>query len=116
MLTTVDYSKAHEANNYDYDDFRMPPKGSVETAKELDFTRIAINGRMIAFETETKNGVSYEFTGEFMGEDKEEFKVEDEVEDGETYTYYADLKGTLIKKRNGKKVAESDVKLQMGGC
>ncbi len=115
-VTTVDYSKALETAKSDYDDFRIPPKGSVEAAKELNFTRIAINGRMIAFETETNNGVSYEFTGEFMGEKKEEFKVEYKVEDGETYTTYADLKGTLIKKRNGKKVAESDVKLQMGGC
>ena len=79
--------KASEENNYDYDKYRIPPTGHVETDKELNFTRIAINGRKIAFETETKNGISFEFTGEVI--DGEEVKYK--AEDGETYTEYAQI-------------------------
>lgn len=111
-ISTVDYSKAAEESNDSYENYRIPPTGHLEQDKEFNFTRVALAYKKIAFETETKNGISFEFTGEFI--DGEEVKYK--TSDGETYTDYAVLKGTLIKKRKGKKIAESKVEFGEGGC
>lgn len=110
-IVTVNYVKASEEDNYQY--VPIVPKGFVEAKKEFNFTRINIANKQIAFETEAKNGISYQFFGEFVEE--EEIKIK--AKDGEEYTEYAVLKGRLKKMRDGKKIAESEVKLAyMHGC
>lgn len=91
---------------------RIPPKGYISTNKEFNFTRINIGNGRIAFETETKKGVSYKFVGEFIEGEKIEYKTAEGVE----YVDYAVLKGRLTKWRNGKVVAEAEVNLAAGGC
>lgn len=109
IITTTDYLKATAEN--DFDDAILP-EGYIETKKEFNFTRIKIANKKISFITETKKGISYEFIGEFI----EGEKITYATNYGFDQTDYAVLKGILIKKRNGKKIAESKVKLAAGGC
>ncbi len=62
-------------------------------------TRLNLNGRNLSFETVALRGVSYQFTGIYH---------EVKITDGATMF----LKGHLIKRLNGRKVAEADVDLQ----
>ena len=73
------------------------PKGSVQSKNKHKFARINIGGKQIAFETEKAGGVSYRFTGQFRGE-------ESCLTEEETF----DLKGRLVKMKNGKKIAETN--------
>lgn len=110
-IVTRDYENASEENNYEA--VPIPPKGSFLTKKEFNFTRIKIANKQIAFETEAKKGVSYQFVGEFI----EEEAIEVIDKDGNEYTDSAVLKGRLKKMRDGKKIAESEVKFAiMHGC
>lgn len=83
----------------------IPPKGGISTKKRLDFVRIAINGRELAFQTETVNGVSYRFTGKYP-----------KYEHTETSAETPDLVGQLIKIRDGKWAASMKAKFYMSGC
>jgi hypothetical protein len=110
-IVTRDYENASEENNYEA--VPIPPKGFFLTKKEFNFTRIKIANKQIAFETEAKNGVSYQFVGEFI----EEEAIEVKDKDGNEYTDSAVLKGRLKKMRDGKMIAESEVKFAiMHGC
>ena len=110
-IVTRDYENASEENNYE--GAPIPPKGFFLIKKEFNFTRINIANRQIAFETEAKKGVSYQFAGEFI--EGEAIEVKDK--DGYEYTDYVVLKGRLKKMRDGKKIAESEVKFAiMHGC
>ena len=110
-IVTRDYENASEENNYEA--VPIPPKGFFLAKKEFNFTRINIANKQIAFETEAKKGVSYQFVGEFI----EEEAIEVKDKDGNEYTDYAVLKGRLKKMRDGKKIAESEVKFAiMHGC
>ena len=83
------------------------PKGSLFTKKEHKFTRIAINNRWLSFKTEKINGISYEFIGNYP-------KEEISLNNGEDFVY---LQGRLIKFKDGKKVAEIEVKFgAIDGC
>ena len=102
-ITTHGYE--NPSNLYNYEAVSIPPKGYLLTKKKYKFTRINIGNKQIAFETETKKEISYKFTGKFVD------NVQDE--DGT----YADLEGRLIKLRNGRKIAESKIRLLVScGC
>lgn len=83
----------------------IPPKGFVQTKKEYKFVRIGIGDKEISFETEKIGGVSYQFNGRFRSEDSY-LSGEDS----------ADLKGRLVKLKNGKKIAETKAEFFAGGC
>lgn len=83
----------------------IPPKGYVQTKKEYKFTRISIGNEEISFETEKIGGVGYQFKGRFRSEDS--------YLSGEDA---ADLKGRLVKLKNGKKIAETEAEFFAGGC
>jgi hypothetical protein len=102
-ITTNDYENVSEEN--DYKGNPIPPEGFVFVKKKYKFARINIASKQIAFQTETKKGISYKFIGEF---------IDDHDYSGEEG--YADLEGHLTKMRNGKKIAESKVKLVASGC
>jgi hypothetical protein len=103
-IITTDYAQTSEENNYQ--GAPIPPEGSVFTKKEYKFVRINIANRQIAFQTETKKGISYKFIGKFP--DYQNPSVNGE--------YYGDLEGRLIKMRDGKKIAETKIRLIAGGC
>lgn len=100
-------------NSYEngYNDTTIPPEGSIFIKKEFKFVRINIGNKQIAFVTETKKGISYEFIGEFIEE-----KIKHTTNYGYEITENAVLKGRLKKMREGKKVAESEVHFALGGC
>lgn len=105
-ITTKNYESASKENNWQ--GISIPPEGFVLTKKEFKFARINIADKQIAFKTETKKGISYRFVGKFI--DEEEIKL------GE-YSDYAVIEGSIIKMHDGKKIAESKVKLGVvHGC
>jgi hypothetical protein len=105
-IETKNYEKASAEN--DYVGMPIPPEGYVSTKKKFKFARINIADKQISFETEAKKGISYKFVGKFI--DEEEITV------GE-YPEYIVLKGRLVKMRDGKKIAESEVKIgTVMGC
>ena len=108
-ITLTDYFRGTPENNYNED---IPPQGYLSAKKKYNFTRINIANKKITFETETKNGISYEFIGEFIDEEEVTYTTSD----GYELTHRAILEGYLIKKLNGKKIAESKFKFAAGGC
>ena len=77
----------------------IPPEGFLHTTRKYKFTRINMGNKQVAFETETIKGTSYKFigNGKFMGA----------------------FEGRLIKMRNGKKIAESQMVFELdekGAC
>jgi hypothetical protein len=106
VIETSDYESSSEKNNWEI--VSIPPKGSAypDWEKQIDFVRLNISNKQISFETEKKNGISFQFVGKF---------IESEVE-MENYTAYAILEGKLTKTKNGKKIAERNVKFGDGGC
>ena len=102
-ITTRDYANASAENDYAGD--AIPPRGYVQAKKAYNFVRINVADRKIAFQTETKKGISYKFVGNFI----------DNSNNSATDEYY-DLEGHLTKMRNGKKIAETKLKLIAGGC
>jgi hypothetical protein len=103
VISTTDYTGASEENAYQ--GTPIPPEGALWTTREYKFTRINIANKQIAFETEARKKVSYKFVGKFVD------NVQNE--EGE----YADLEGRLVKMRNGKKIAESRLRLVVScGC
>jgi len=104
-IQLTDYSLALPENNYE--DVHIPPKGYVDMKKSVfDFARISVSNKRISFETEAIKGISYKFVGKFV----------DEAIDMGEYLEHAALEGDLIKLRNGKKIAETQVKFAEGGC
>jgi hypothetical protein len=102
-IITHDYTNASEENNYQ--GTLIPPKGSIWAKKEYKFARINIANKQISFETQARKGISYKFVGKFV--DYNQCSQEE----------YADLEGRLIKMLNGKRVAESEVRLVLiEGC
>lgn len=96
-ITTLDYEKT-DANGEP--GVPIPPKGLLYAGREFKFSRIGVNGKLIAFQTKTVNGVSYKFTGEYLALDYCET-------DGPT----PDITGELIKIVNGKWAASMKAKL-----
>jgi hypothetical protein len=109
-ITTKSYENVPAEDNYD--GVSIPPEGFITTNKQFDFQRINIAGKQIAFETETKKGISYMFVGQFIEEERIEYKT---VE-GYDRIEFAILKGRLTKMRDGKKAAEIEARFAEGGC
>ena len=95
-----DWSNYGESENYDPKP--MLAKGFLQGDTEYKFVKISINNRLISFETEKKNGISYTFVGEFPKESA----------DGAS----GDLKGVLKKFKDGKQIAKSKVEFYVSGC
>jgi hypothetical protein len=101
-IQTTEFVTDSEGNYVDA--FPIPPRGSVFQDYEkpqFNLARLSIINRDFSFETETRNKISYQFIGKFI--------------DGETVrqdesTDNAYLTGKLTKMKNGKKIAEQDVK------
>jgi hypothetical protein len=105
-ITTKDYENASKENNWE--GVSIPPKGYILMKKEFKFVRINIADKQIAFVTGTRKGISYKFVGKFI--------AEEEIKLGE-YSDYAVIEGSIIKMHDGKKIAESKVKLGVvHGC
>lgn len=84
----------------------IPPKGYLFAGAEFKFKRIAVAGKQISFQTETVNGVSYRFTGEYLALDY-----------CETGGATPDVSGELIKIVNGRWAAAMKAKLyEECGC
>jgi hypothetical protein len=83
---------------------RILTKGEFKAGKLYKFVKIAINNRLISFETEQINGIRYAFVGNFP----------DDTDFDEKHP--ADLLGILKKYKNGKLVAKQDFGFYVGGC
>lgn len=102
-ITITDYENASEET--DYKGIPIPPEGYVQAKKEFKFSRISLSNKLMAFETQTVKGINYQFSGKFI--EKAPFWDFD----SETPV----LEGHLVKFKKGKKVAESNVRLQWDG-
>lgn len=102
-IGAFNWENATEENNYQ--PTAIIPTGFLLTSKEFKFEKISIGNRLVSFETETKNGISYSFTGEYPN--NENLTPEDE---------WIELKGTLTKFKNGKKLADQKMTFYVPGC
>lgn len=78
----------------------IPPEGFIFSKKQFKFTHIKINDKKISLVTENRQGISYQFTGTFFGYKETKIYFDEDVY----------LEGRLIKMRDGKKIAEINVK------
>jgi hypothetical protein len=90
-VTTEDWTNATEKN--DYQPKPIIPKGLLQARKKYKFVKISAANWMLSFETEKIDGINYSFTGNYL-------KNSTEKEN------WIDLKGTLIKYKHGKKIAQ----------
>ncbi len=97
------WENASEENNYQPE--AIVPKGFLLTNKKFEFEKINIGNRLVSFETEIKNGISYKFIGEYPN--NENLNPEDE---------WVELKGTLTKYKNGKKSISQKMTFYVPGC
>jgi hypothetical protein len=107
-IETEKYEETAEDNSWK--SILIPPNGKffISDEKHIKFDNIYIANRQIAFQTEIKNGIMYQFTGNFTK--TEEIKIGD-------YTYYSVLEGKLSKIQNGKQIAVTDVNFEsLPGC
>ena len=90
-------------------DIQDPKRDDVKTFKLMS---IDIKGQKILLISQTKKGVSYQLDGKFVEQD-----VIRKDENGEEYTETVYLKGRLSKWRDGKKIAEANVRFGIShGC
>ena len=94
------------------------PEGFVLSKSKFSFSKIYINNKIVSFETETRKGISYKFTGMFFEHDEQKtwtsFDYDEKTPYQEEYIY---LEGSLTKFRDGKKIAEKKIKFTVyGGC
>lgn len=87
---------------------QIVPTGTLHAKKEFAFSRITIGNRELTFQTETIDGVRYEFTGTFA--------LSNESITCEGCEIPPDLRGQLKKFKNGKLVTEMDAKFYVSGC
>lgn len=105
-LFTEDYREV----NGEYKDVLVPPQGSIEAQKTFKFTKIAVGINTIAFQTATVGGISYKFSGEFQD-------AGEPVDSRLGGKRHPDLKGRLIKIKDGKWAAETDAEFfYFEGC
>jgi hypothetical protein len=103
-IETREYNEDREI----YSSRNILPIGSLHTEKTFAFAKIAVGNREISFETTSVDGISFQFVGNFP--------ISTEVIKCEECQYPADLSGRLKKIKNGKVIAEMDVKFFLGGC
>lgn len=87
---------------------QIVPTGTLHAKKEFAFSRISVGNREITFQTETVDGVRYEFAGTFA--------LSNETVTCEGCEIPPDLRGQLKKFKNGKLVTEMDAKFYVSGC
>ncbi len=84
----------------------IAPKGSIQTKKVFKLDRIAIGTKRISFQTATVDGISYKFIGSFP-----------DISDGsDSLSGRPDIKGRLIKIKDGKWAAEMQAEFYVEGC
>lgn len=106
---TLEVSEYYEQDG-EYLSRPIVPRGSVHGKKAFKFSRIAIGGRELTFQTRTVGGISYRFVGRFPVPE-EAGGDEEEVEESPS------LVGKLIKIRNGKWEAAMEAKFYLyHGC
>lgn len=91
----------------------IKPRGIVIAEDDLiDLSRVKITGKRVSLATEKHRAISYRFEGEFIDEIDE---LKDE--NGDFYKTHVYLKGRLTKLKDGKKIAEANVRFTIGhGC
>lgn len=106
---TLEVSEYYEQDG-EYLSRPIVPRGAIHGKKEFKFSRIAIGGRELTFQTRTVGGISYRFVGRFPVPE-EAGGDEEEVEGSPS------LVGKLIKIRNGKWEAAMEAKFYLyHGC
>lgn len=90
------------------------PRGELWTEEnEFKLSWLNLTGRRISLITRERKGVSYQFDGKFIEAETVKYKYKN----GEENYDDAFLKGRLTKWRNGKKIAEANVKFGIHhGC
>lgn len=101
-------TREYDEQNETYLNRQIIPIGALQAKKTFTFTKLAVSNREISFETDTQNGIRYQFVGNFPV--LTEFIACEECE------YPADLSGRLKKLKNGKVIAELDAKFYYNGC
>lgn len=101
-------TREYRSENGKHSNTPVVPNGSIHTSKEIRFNKIAVGDREIAFETQIVNGISYKFVGQFPSSSA--------AVTCESCEYPADLRGRLIKVKNGKVIAELDADFYLQGC
>jgi hypothetical protein len=104
-IITRNYEVQNETGAYGA---RIPPEGFIQAGKKFKFVRLSIGNRQIAFQTESIGGISYKFSGNLRNIDDDSCPI------GEDST---DLKGRLVKMKDGKKIAETETGFYVScGC
>lgn len=104
-IITRDYEVQDETGAYGVP---IPPQGFIQTKTKFKFVRIGIGNKQVSFETEKINGISYKFTGNYREENGDSCPIEENS---------VDLKGRLVKMKNGKEIAETSVGFHVScGC
>jgi hypothetical protein len=98
-----------EANDWTNATEDIPPKpispnGMIKAGREYNFTKISINNRLLSFETEKINGISFIFIGSFPDDSTFDEK------------HPADLIGILTKYKNGKLIVQKSIGFYVDGC
>lgn len=103
-IVTHEYLEENES----YISRPIVPTGMLKTKKSFAFTKILVGNREISFETESIDGIRYQFVGVFP--------ESNEMINCEACEYPPDLKGQLKKIKNGRVVAEWHAKFYVQGC
>lgn len=101
-------TREYEDVERNYTNRPVVPFGSLDAKKVFRFEKIAIGNREISFETESVDGISYQFVGHFP--------ISAEVINCEGCEYPPDLTGILKKVKNGNVVAKLTAKFYIAGC
>jgi len=105
VLTMTNYDAPYGSSHYGE---KIAPRGHVKADnREYQFRSIAVGPTDIAFETETRHGISYRFTGKLNS------KCSCDFGDG---TYIEDITGRLVKIEAGKIAAVATTGLVSYGC
>ncbi|MEO8649205.1 MAG: hypothetical protein ABI539_08580 [Acidobacteriota bacterium] len=101
-------AREYREENGTYVNRPIVPVGTLKSKRDLQLTKIAIADREISFETDSVDGISYQFVGQFP--------ISSEIINCETCEFPGDLNGYLIKLKNGKVIAQFDANFYSDGC
>ena len=104
-LETANYNVPYDSLHYGE---AIIPRGYVSVeSRNYKFKYIAVGSTELAFETETKRGIRYKFTGKFPSKSQYSCNLEKE--------YPADLTGRLTKVKDGKVIARISASFYVPG-